>query len=259
MTLQVTWVAGAAAAGKTTWIRDHIRTFTGTCGYCAYRAASQDSLTHKIDATYLSYVCPNIQILSTVPHITDLPTLENHFEQLFIEVDSDIDRSALPELPVDRVEHVLLQAENSPAVPGWVTQPVVGHRLADQDTQQNLSWNTLDLTGEILDPPSLAVVWTELTQGGYGKVQRAKALFETIEGYPLHFNFVAGCSQADYEELEIARNLKGRPKRFSGLAVLGPVHLTLLQQSLKDASLDDRLIEYYQAQINPMLAAPTSP
>lgn len=259
MTLTVIWVAGATAAGKTTWIRDQIAMVERPCAYCRFGAAVDAG--SLVDRTYLSYVSPDLKVLPTLPTTAELDQLGDRVDYLFVEIDPAVltepaGLSCLPELPAAKIERVLIQAPNMPVTLGWAQQTIVGGMAVELTVAPTASWQTIDLSGEILDPPSLAMVWTELIQGAYGQIPRAKALFETIEGYPLYFDYVAGCAPVDYEELEIARNLKGRPQRFSGIAVLGEINQAALKQSLQDASLDDRLIEYYQAQINQMLTAP---
>ncbi|MBE9028926.1 hypothetical protein IQ266_04010 [filamentous cyanobacterium LEGE 11480] len=253
MSLQITWVAGATGAGKTTWIRDHIDSLAVPCAYWHYAADAQSIEPSTIDATYLSYVCPGLRILRAAPSHGELAKLAEQVQHLLIELPSDIDRATLPELTATPAEYLWIQASNLAVDVGWASRTIAGgHGSSSTSPSQSI-----DLTGEILDPPSLAMLWTEITQGAYGEVQRAKALLETIEGYPLYFDYVAGSVQTDYEELEITRNLQGRPQRFSGLSIIGEVNHRTLQQSLKDASLDDRLIEYYQSQIQSMLQSPS--
>ncbi len=248
MTTKIIWVAGATASGKTTWIRDRIATLTTPCAYWQYGAQS-----HTIDASYLGYVCQELQVFHQWPDIPALTALAAQSGTLLVEVPAGEDLLSLPALPGEVIERVFVQPQNFSITLDWASTTVCGG-TAVAVTEPLQYW---DLSGEVLDTSSLGLLWTELTQGAYGPVQRVKALFETVEGYPLYFDFVAGVLQTDYEELEIERHLQGRPQRFSGLAAIGKINLAMLQQSLKDASLDDRLLEYYQSQMQQILSSQT--
>ncbi len=106
------------------------------------------------------------------------------------------------------------------------------------------------LTGQVFDPPSLDTFWQELTQGAYGKVQRAKGIFELADGQAFHFDFVGSLPGSAYTELPLPRWLEGRPHRFSGLEVIGQgLEEGAITATLKDCTLSDSLLASHQASL----------
>jgi len=106
------------------------------------------------------------------------------------------------------------------------------------------------LTGQVFDPPSLDTFWQELTQGAYGRVQRAKGIFELADGQAFHFDFVGSLPGTAYTELPLPRWLEGRPHRFSGLEVVGQgLEEGAITATLKDCTLSDSLLAPHQASL----------
>jgi hypothetical protein len=106
------------------------------------------------------------------------------------------------------------------------------------------------LTGQVFDPPSLDTFWQELTQGAYGRVQRAKGIFELADGQAFHFDFLGSLPGTAYTELPLPRWLEGRPHRFSGLEVVGQgLAEGAIAATLKDCTLSDSLLASHQASL----------
>ncbi|MBD2327076.1 hypothetical protein [Alkalinema sp. FACHB-956] len=112
------------------------------------------------------------------------------------------------------------------------------------------------LRGKILDGNSLETFWDELTHGAYGHLQRAKGIFELVDGRALLLNYRAGHAAVEPLELSLPRWLEGPPDRFSGLEVVGTqLDQPSIVQTLTDCCLEDAAIAYYQAQIRASQAA----
>ncbi|MCY7393467.1 MAG: GTP-binding protein, partial [Leptolyngbyaceae cyanobacterium CAN_BIN12] len=119
-------------------------------------------------------------------------------------------------------------------------------------------WRSL-LTGQVLDLASLNTFWYELTHAAYGKLHRAKGIFDLADGRSMHFDFVAGLPkpdrpETDRTELDLPLWIEGRPDRFGGIEVIGEaLDQRAIAQTLTDCCLDDAAIAYYQAQISEAL------
>lgn len=100
-------------------------------------------------------------------------------------------------------------------------------------------WRSV-LTGEVLDWASLQTFWYELIHGAYGKVRRAKGIFDVADGRSLSFNFVAGLAESDSIELDLPLWSVGRPDRFSGIELVGEqLDERAISETLQDCCLDD--------------------
>ena len=69
------------------------------------------------------------------------------------------------------------------------------------------------LTGQVFDPPSLDTFWQELTQGAYGRVQRAKGIFELADGQAFHFDFVGSPARHSLYRTAPTPLVEGRPPK----------------------------------------------
>lgn len=111
------------------------------------------------------------------------------------------------------------------------------------------------MTGQVFDPASLNVFWFELAEGAYGKLYRAKGIFDLADGRAFAFDFASGLADSTYTELDLPHWLNGRPDRFSGIEVVGQaLEQAVIAQTLKDCSLSDAAIAHYQAQIKQSVA-----
>lgn len=107
----------------------------------------------------------------------------------------------------------------------------------------------VNLSGQVLDPASLDTFWSELTQGAYGEVIRAKAIVDLTDGQSFYFDFLQG-RDARYQELPLPKCLKGRPDRFSGIEVMGQsLDPPSLVSTVQDCCLSDALLASHQAAI----------
>ena len=247
-------VAGAAGAGKTTWIGQQLQGEQGLIqgdrqyGYL-YLGSDQ-----PIDTAYLNYRFPQLQVWPEADPRGVLAQMAPG-GQLFVEVGFQVDPAHPPlgDLPGRRV--VVVPPGQDPTLwRGWSQEQVVGASIAPplQATLPQI-WRTV-LTGRVFDPASLDLVWTEIIQGAYGPVQRAKGLVELPDGRAFYIDFVQGLEGSAYGSLPIPPWLEGRPQRPSGLEIVGwDLDSAALIQSLLDSGLPDELLSQYQAHYRGLL------
>ncbi|PSB47750.1 GTPase, G3E family protein, partial [filamentous cyanobacterium Phorm 6] len=102
---------------------------------------------------------------------------------------------------------------------------------------------------------SLDLFWyEEMTQGAYGKIHRAKGIFDIADGRSFYFDFAAEFKETAHEELPLPRWLEGRPQRFSGIEIVGEnLNETALGQTLEDCCLPETIMLNYQQQVKQSL------
>jgi hypothetical protein len=131
----------------------------------------------------------------------------------------------------------------------WADETVEGVSINQQWEQLSI-WR-LPLQGNVIDPGSLDVFWyQEMTEGAYGKIHRAKGIFDIADGRSFCLDFVAELAETKYEELNLPLWLEGKPQRFSGIEIIGEnLDETSLLQTLEDSCLSEAVILYYQQQV----------
>lgn len=247
--LNVTLVAGLPGVGKTTWIRQQLDELPESALYLALPSG-----TTPIDPTYLATELPSLTVLSDDQGWALRERAETG-DAIYIELEFHLDLESLV-LPVD-----MTQCQRIAIVPPgmkqtewhqWADVVVVGNAIAASVPELQL-WRSV-LTGQVLDVASLDTFWYELIQGAYGKVHRAKGLFNSAEGGFMYLDFVAGIPNTQVIELDVPIWFDGRPDRFSGIEVVGTaLEQSLILQTIKDCCLDDQAIAFYQQQIKDTL------
>ncbi|WP_430677318.1 GTP-binding protein [Leptolyngbya sp. AN10] len=237
MNFPVILVAGASGVGKTTWIQQ--QSLNSLIAYCSLGGDG-------IDATYLAVESPNIKFLSELSELASVKV------PVYLELGFQLDLASFT-IPTKYYQKVAIVAPNSANTEWhhWADQIMPG----TQTVPSSQLWRS-NLSGQVLDPASLDTFWEEVTEGAYGSVQRAKGIFEVVDGRAFHFNYVQGL-ETDYTELNVARSLNGRPDRFSGIEVVGEAFdQTAIKQTLQDCCLADDVLAYYQDQIRQSLEVP---
>jgi len=239
----ITVVAGPCGAGKTTWILQELAQAPAPAIYVTPGVG-----TIPIDATRVAARFPQIDIFHRQPEAELRQRLAAGVLAYFeLGFHLEMDIPLLETLPHRRVALVADDDADS----GWSL-------WADQVVRGNSSpvklpavqmWQA-PLTGQVFDPPSLDTFWQELTQGAYGRVQRAKGIFELADGQAFHFDFVGSLPSTAYTELPLPRWLEGRPHRFSGLEVVGQgLEEGAIAATLKECALSDSLLASHQASL----------
>ncbi|MBN8560500.1 GTP-binding protein [Leptolyngbya boryana CZ1] len=239
MDFPVILVAGASGTGKTTWIQQQ-----GLNSSIAYCSLGSDGIA--IDATYLTTEMSSINVFSDLTELLSLRV------PVYLEVSAQLDLDSLT-IPLGHFQKLAIVAPNTNDTEWhrWADRIVVGIQAA----KGSQIWRS-NLSGQVLDPASLDTLWDELIEGAYGTIQRAKGIFEVVDGRAFHFNYVQG-HETNYTELNVARSFKGRPDRFSGIEVVGEAFdQTAIKQTLQDCCLADDALAYYQHQIRQSLEIP---
>lgn len=103
------------------------------------------------------------------------------------------------------------------------------------------------LRGQVLDPASLHLFWQELVQGAYGRLIRAKAVFELADGDAIYVDHLPH-QETTYQDLPLPKWLNGRPQRFSGIEMMGQgLDKGAIAATLSDCCLDDATLKSHQA------------
>jgi hypothetical protein len=239
----ITVVAGPCGAGKTTWILQELAQASASAIYVTPGVG-----TVPIDAMRVAARFPQVDIFHRQPEaelrqrlVAGVPA---YFELGF---HLEMDLPLLETLPHRRVA-LVADDEADSGWSLWADQVVRGNPSPVKRPAVQM-WRA-PLTGQVFDPPSLDTFWQELTQGAYGRVQRAKGIFELADGQAFHFDFVGSLPGTAYTELPLPRWLEGRPHRFSGLEVVGQgLEEGAIAATLKDCILSDSLLASHQASL----------
>lgn len=269
---KITAVAGAPGAGKTAWIAQQIEwqleqlpdSGTGPL-YCPLGGVGV-----PLDAVFLASQMRGLEVLP-VAEFSSLVAALMAGRSLFVEVHNTValesldllanlrlalSESAGSSLEIERVG-IVPEGWHSGELEAWsdrlLPSPVSFPARAPSETPSESSqvWS-LDLTGQVFDPPSLDLLWQELVGGAYGQVQRAKGLLCLADGSGFFFSFVSGSdgskSPSRYTQLPLKPFLEGRPEYPSGLEVVGQaLEAEQIFNTVQDCLLSDALLQQFQA------------
>ncbi len=234
-------VSGPAGSGKTYWINQQLHQQPEIK---VYGAPGQSSWC--LDFAYLeSKITGKWQNLNT----GNLAEIERWALQspVYLELGFHLDLQALPSFSIPCYKVAVLPSGLAMSEwHFWADDLVLG--VGAMTPQMPSQIQKSDLTGEVFDPASLEVVWYELTHGAYGEVQRAKGIFNVVDGHSFWFSFVVG-QESYYEELNRPLCLDGRPGGLSGIEVFGQnLDTEAIASNLAASCLNDQLLSHYQAQ-----------
>lgn len=194
----ITLVAGSLGAGKTTWIQQQVHPIADSVIYVNFGLGEP-----SIDATYLDTEVPGLTVLSVAQFIDFLEHSKPGYA-VYLELGFHIDLTTLT-LP-DQMTNCRRVAVVPPGTShtewhDWADVVVTGAG-ASFTLQQPHLWRSA-LSGQVLDPASLDTFWYELTNGAYGRVHRAKGIFDMADGQSLYFDFVAGLTETTSLEMNL--------------------------------------------------------
>ncbi len=241
-------VAGPSGSGKTTWISQFLQDPSQPCFYLA-PGSSQTS----VDLICIGYRFPRVQVIAEHEIQSFLETwikgnLPNAVIYLELGFHLILDHPILSVLPWHRVAVLPPKLQRS-EWHAWADEIIPGQDTPFPEVADLPSLWLTPLNGQVFDPPSLNEALTELTEGAYGKVHRAKGIFELPDGRAFYVDFSSKLSGIEYRELKLPRWLDGRPDRPSGIEVVGwDLRPEAIAQTLRDSYLADDHLRYAQQQ-----------
>ena len=245
-------VSGITGAGKTTWIHQQLSLINhAPSNRVLYFSPGVGNI--PIDQTRLVTNFPLIKIFKN-GEVAEFSNLVRSAEVTFVEQGAYLENQSieqiLPNLNYRKVAIISTGVEDSD-YHNWADEVVQGADIETNVTHKQLC--RIPMIGEVIDENSLNELWYELTQGAYGKVTRAKGIFDVTDGRSLYADFVAGIPPTPIIDLDLPRHLDGRPERFSGLEILGEFDELAFKQTLEDCCLCDEILAHYQKQVQQYL------
>ena len=237
-------VASPPGAGKTHWIHQQIAQCNQPVGYFSPQT---DSV--PIDSTYLQSEYPQLKLYQTGEEAQLNDTIT------YIEIPWYLDLAGIEPLLQAFNSHrvaIIPEDTNSSELRTWADEIIPGNCIIKPFTTLQIHRGVL--TGEVFDFESLATFWLELTQSAYGRVVRAKGIFDLVDGQIYYGGFTSGKSALEFNPLNLPRWLNGRPERKSGFEIVGS-HLdrAAIAQTVRDCCVPESAIDYYQQQIKESL------
>lgn len=247
-------VASPPGGGKTTWIAKQVEALAQKHPQNRPLYSALGGAGSVLDGILLASQCPNLDVLAQLPPevLQDAITQQR---PLFIEVDSSVDLAQLALPAALNIQNVALlpagwrnqelEAWSDLLVPSEVT-------LATQPAISKTQVCAIELRGQVFDPPSLDILWQEITGGAYGAVHRAKGIFCLADGPGVYFSYVKGHNSSSIE-LNLEPCLDGRPTYPSALQVMGhQLDSDAILATTQDCLLSDGLLQQHQAQLKAM-------
>lgn len=247
----ITVVAGPAGCGKTTWICQQMVN-TASSEKIIYFSPGTGNV--PIDQTRVAAEFSAVKVFGDGQEVEFLNQLVAA-KLAYIELGFYLELGAIQQILDDlsyKAIAILPSNLKDSEYHTWADQIITG---ADVDTSivQTQLWRA-PTSGQVIDEDSLHEFWYEVTHGAYGKLTRAKGIFDVADGRSLYADFVAGIPATDFLELDLPRHLEGRPQRFSGMEVLGQsLDESAIRQTLQDCYLSETALAQHQEQVKQIL------
>ena len=237
-------VASPPGAGKTHWIRQQLAQTDKPVGYFSPKT---DSV--PVDAIYLQSEYPQLKLYQTGEEAELDKTIT------YLEIPWYLDLVGIEPLLQTLNSHrvaIIPDDTDSKELETWADEIIPGNNIIKSTKALQIHRGVL--TGEILDFDSLATFWLELTQGAYGKVVRAKGIFDLVDGQIYYGDFRLGKSELEFKPLNLPRWLNGKPDRKSGFEIVGSnLDKVEIIQTIRDCCVPESAINYYQQQVKESL------
>jgi Cobalamin synthesis protein cobW C-terminal domain len=247
----ITVVAGPSGCGKTTWICQKVQSTTSAENIIYFSPGTGNV---PIDQTRLAAEFPEMKVFGDgeeVEFSTQVAVAEIVYIEIGFYLELGVIEQILKNLPYQAIAILPPHLKDS-EYHAWAEKIVQGAAIDTSMTQTQL-WRA-PTSCQVIDEDSLQEFWYEVTQGAYGKVARAKGIFDVADGRALYADFVAGVPSTDFLELDLPRHLEGRPQRFSGIELLGQnLDESAIKQTLENCYLTAAAIEQYQEQVKQIL------
>ncbi|MGI8504478.1 MAG: GTP-binding protein [Hassallia sp.] len=249
----ITVVAGSVGCGKTTWISQQLALREDE--NVLYFSPGTGNV--PIDQTRLATQFRTLKVFNEsqqVEFINELASSDAAYIELGFYLQVSAVGQILNDLPYQAIAILPPHLKDS-EWHSWANEIIPG---VDIQTMTPAKLWRFSCTGEVIGENSLEEFWYEITHGAYGKVTRAKGIFNVDDGRYLYADFTAGVSKSDFIELNSPRHLEGRPQRFSGLEIFAEnLDEVNFRQTLQDCCLSESAILYYQEQAKQLLTEET--
>ncbi len=256
----ITVVAGPVGCGKTAWIYQQLALREEKL-----RVAHENVLYFSpgtgsvpIDLTRLATDFPTVKVFNDAQEVEFFHQLAVA-DAVYLELGFHLELSAVAQI-LDTLPYlgiaILPPHFKDSEWHSWANEIVPGSNVQTSLLQARL-WRASS-TGQVIDEDSLHEFWYEITNGAYGKVTRAKGIFNVPDGRSVYADFVAGVPSTHFLELDLPRHLEGISQRFSGLEMFGEnLDEEILRQTLQDCCLSQAAILHYQEQVKEILRQET--
>lgn len=245
-------VGGYVGCGKTTWIYQQIalkqQGFPKYYKKILYFKAGTGKF--QIDQKRISVDFPKVKVFGDGQEDKFFDELESA-DIAYIELDSNLGLAYidgfLNDLPYYPVA-VLPPLCNRCRWHSWAKEILTGAAMKENFTQLEIC--RLLNTGKVIYSNHLNKFWDEIIEDVYGKVIRAKGIFNLDDGRIIYTDFISGIPPIDFLELHLPRYLQGEPKRLSGLELVGfSLNEVVLLRALEDIYLPNFGVSQYQQQL----------
>ncbi|NJN31360.1 MAG: hypothetical protein HC824_13745 [Synechococcales cyanobacterium RM1_1_8] len=199
-------VAGAPGAGKTAWIVQQLQQYEAPRQTPAHRPlyCALGGADIPLDAVFLGAQSLGVEVLPKAD-LSRVAIALQAGRPVFLEIHGTIELDSLDlhsqllahweagsEKPLLERVAIVPEGWRCDDLESWSDRrfpsPIAFPPPPSSPAPQQI-WS-LDLTGQVFDPPSLDLLWQELTGGAYGQVQRAKGIFCLADGSGFFFSFV---------------------------------------------------------------------
>ncbi len=216
-------VGGYVGSGKTTWIYQQIA--LKEKGFPKYYKKilyfKPGTGKFQIDQKRISLDFPKVKVFGDGQEAKFLDELESA-DIAYIELDHNLGLAYiddflndLPYYPVAILPPLCKRCRWH----SWAKEILTG--TAVKENFELLEIYRLINTGKVIYSNNFNELWDEITVNFYGKVIRAKGIFNLSDGRIIYTDFISGTPPIDFLELNLPRYLQGEPKCFSGLELVG--------------------------------------
>ncbi|KST66867.1 hypothetical protein [Mastigocoleus testarum] len=245
-------VGGYVGCGKTTWIHQQIA--LKEKGFPKYYKKilyfKPGTGKFQIDQKRISIDFPKVKVFGDGQEEKFLDELESA-DMAYIELESNLGLGYIEELLKDLPYYpvaILPPLCKKCRWHSWGKEILTGAAIRENFHQ--LETLRLVNTGKVIYTNSFNKLWNQITEHIYGKVIRAKGIFNLDDGRIIYTEFISDIPPIDFLELNLPRYLQGAPKRFSGLELVGfSLNEVSLLRVLEDSYLPSFGISQYQQEL----------
>ena len=233
-------VGGYVGCGKTTWIKQQIalkeKAFPKYYKKILYFKAGTGKF--QLDQKIISVDFPNVKVFDETQEANFLDNLESA-DIAYIELDNSLGLAYLEEFLNDLPYYpvaILPPLCKKCKWHSWAKEILIGAAIKESVCQLEV-WRLIN-TGKVIYGNNFNHFWDEMIKNAYGKVIRAKGIFNLDDGRIIYADFLYGVPLINFSDLNLTCYLQGNPKRFSGLEIVGfSLNEVALVQALEDSYL----------------------